>query len=152
MADLARVLEELPALLSAHASLTALAAGCAVAVGVPLGVTVARRPRLCGLVLALAGVLQTIPGLALLALMVALLGAFGFWPALSALVLYALLPILRNAVTGIVGVDPAVLEAADGMGMTRRQRLLEVELPLALPVILAGVRTAVVWTVGMATL
>jgi len=139
-------------LLSAHASLTALAAGAGVAIGVPLGVAVARRPRLCGLVLGLAGVLQTIPGLALLALMVALLGAFGFWPALAALVLYALLPILRNGVTGIQGVDPAVLEAADAMGLTRRQRLLEVELPLALPVILAGVRTAVVWTVGMATL
>jgi osmoprotectant transport system permease protein len=152
MPDLTRELAELPTLLSAHASLTALAAGTAVLIGVPLGVGVARRPRLSAVVLGLAGVLQTIPGLALLALMVALLGAFGFWPALSALVLYALLPILRNSVTGIVGVDAAVLEAADGMGMTARERLLRVELPLGLPVILAGVRTAVVWTVGMATL
>jgi osmoprotectant transport system permease protein len=152
VADLARELAELPTLLSAHASLTALAAGIAVAGGVPLGVLVARRPRISGAVLGVAGVLQTIPGLALLALMVALLGAFGFWPALLALVLYALLPILRNSVTGILGVDAAVLEAADGMGMTPRQRLLRVELPLGLPVILAGVRTAVVWTVGMATL
>jgi osmoprotectant transport system permease protein len=152
MGDLARELAELPTLLSAHASLTALAAGLAVALGVPLGVAVARRPRLAGIVLGLAGVLQTIPALALLALMVALLGAFGFWPALLALVLYALLPILRNSVTGILGVEAAVLEAADGMGMTKRERLLRIELPLALPVILAGVRTAVVWTVGMATL
>lgn len=149
---LSRELGEVAALLSAHAALTALAAGLAALSGVPLGVWVARRPRLRAGVLGLAGVVQTIPGLALLALMVPLLGAFGFWPALLALVLYALLPILRNTVEGIASVDPAVLEAADGMGMTRRQRLLEVELPLALPVVLAGIRTAVVWTVGMATL
>lgn len=152
MADLARELGELPTLLSAHASLAALASGIATAIGVPLGLAVARQPRLSGAVLGVAGVLQTIPALALLALMVALLGAFGFWPALLALVAYALLPILRNSVTAMLGVDVAVLEAADGMGMTPRQRLLRVELPLGLPVILAGVRTAVVWTVGMATL
>ncbi|HTV19173.1 MAG TPA: ABC transporter permease/substrate-binding protein, partial [Polyangiaceae bacterium] len=152
MADLSRELDELPALLSGHASITALGAGVAVLLGVPLGVLAARRPRLRAAVLGVAGVVQTIPGLALLALMVPLLGAFGFWPALVALVLYAMLPILRNTVTGITGVDAAVLEAADGMGMTPRQRLFGVELPLALPVILAGIRTAVVWTVGMATL
>jgi osmoprotectant transport system permease protein len=152
MGDVAHELRELPALLSAHASITALAAGSAVSISVPLGVLVARRPRARAGVLGLAGVVQTIPGLALLALMVPLLGAFGFWPALLALVLYAMLPILRNTVEGIAGVDAAVLEAADGMGMTPRQRLLRVELPLALPVILAGIRTAVVWTVGMATL
>lgn len=147
-----RELSELPELLSAHVRISALAAGLAVLIGVPAAVLVARRPRWRAAVLGAAGVVQTIPGLALLALMVPLLGAFGFWPALSALVLYALLPIVRNTVTGIGGVDPAVLEAADGMGMTPRQRLLRVELPLALPVIVAGVRTAVVWTVGMATL
>jgi osmoprotectant transport system permease protein len=147
-----RELGELPVLLSAHVRVSALAAGLAVSIGVPAAVLVARRPRWRAAVLAVAGVVQTIPGLALLALMVPLLGAFGFWPALTALVLYALLPIVRNTVTGIVGVDAAVLEAADGMGMTPRQRLLGVELPLALPVIVAGVRTAVVWTVGMATL
>jgi osmoprotectant transport system permease protein len=152
MSDLSRELAELPALLSAHVSLTALAAGLGVAISVPLGVAVARRPRPRAAVLGFAGVVQTIPGLALLALMVPLLGAFGFWPALVALVLYAMLPILRNTVTGVIGVDAAVLEAADGMGMTAWQRLREVELPLALPVILAGIRTAVVWTVGMATL
>lgn len=152
MADLSRELTELPVLLAAHAGVTALAAGLGVAISVPLGLVVARRPRLRGSVLGVAGVIQTIPGLALLALMVPLLGAFGFWPALVALVLYAMLPILRNTVTGIAGVEASVLEAADGMGMTARQRLWHVELPLALPVILAGVRTAVVWTVGMATL
>lgn len=152
MGDVSRELSELPTLLSAHASITALAAGSAVLISVPLGVLVARRPRLRAGVLGLAGVVQTIPGLALLALMVPLLGAFGFWPALLALVLYAMLPILRNTVEGIAGVDAAVLAAADGMGMTPRQRLLQVELPLALPVMLAGIRTAVVWTVGMATL
>lgn len=152
MAELSRELAELPALLSAHASITALAAGLGVLISVPLGVLAARRPRLRAGALGLAGVVQTIPGLALLALMVPLLGAFGFWPALVALVLYAMLPILRNTVEGIAGVDAAVLEAADAMGMTPRQRLLQVELPLALPVIVAGIRTAVVWTVGMATL
>ena len=152
MEQLERELQELPRLLSAHVLVCALAAGFAVVLGVPLALLVARRPRVSGVVLGVAGVVQTIPGLALLALMVPLLGAFGFWPALSALTLYALLPILRNTVAGIAGVDAAVLEAADGMGMTARQRLLSVELPLALPVIVAGIRTAVVWTVGMATL
>jgi len=147
-----RELAELPTLLSAHVRISALAAALAVLIGVPAAVLVARRPRWRAAVLGVVGVVQTIPGLALLALMVPLLGAFGFWPALSALVLYALLPIVRNTVTGIGGVDAAVLEAADGMGMTPGQRLLGVELPLALPVIVAGVRTAVVWTVGMATL
>jgi osmoprotectant transport system substrate-binding protein/osmoprotectant transport system permease protein len=147
-----RELAELPELLSAHVRISALAAGLAVLIGVPTAVLVARRPRARAAVLGVVGVVQTIPGLALLALMVPLLGAFGFWPALSALILYALLPIVRNTVTGIDGVDAAVLEAADGMGMTPLQRLTRVELPLALPVIVAGVRTAMVWTVGMATL
>jgi osmoprotectant transport system permease protein len=152
MTPLERALAELPRLLSAHVLISALASGLAVAISLPLAVLVVRRPRARALALSLAGIVQTIPGLALLALMVPLLGAFGFWPALTALVLYAVLPILRNTVTGILGVDPAVLEAADGMGMTTRQRLWQVELPLAVPVIVAGVRTAVVWTVGMATL
>jgi osmoprotectant transport system substrate-binding protein/osmoprotectant transport system permease protein len=149
---LERALADLPRLLSAHVLISALASGLAVAISLPLAVLVVRRPRARAIALSVAGVVQTIPGLALLALMVPLLGAFGFWPALTALVLYAVLPILRNTVTGLLGVDAAVLEAADGMGMTARQRLWQVELPLAVPVILAGVRTAVVWTVGMATL
>jgi osmoprotectant transport system permease protein len=102
-------------------------------------------------------VIQTIPALALLAVMVPLLSGaglsgIGFLPAFLGLVLYSLLPILRNTVTGLAGIDPAVREAADGVGMTPGQRLRLVELPLALPVILAGLRTATVWSVGMATL
>jgi osmoprotectant transport system permease protein len=103
-------------------------------------------------VLTIAGILQTIPGLALLALMVPIVGMIGIVPALIALTIYSILPILRNTVTGIVGVDPAVREAAIGIGMTDWQLLQRVELPLALPVIVAGIRTAAVWVVGTATL
>src|SRR5690606_25389966 len=109
---------------------------------------------------------QTIPGLALLALMVPLLAfiadyaapfglkvqSIGFLPAFLALVIYSVLPILRNTVTGIRGVDPALKEAAKGVGMTAQQALWRVELPQAMPVIIAGIRTAGVWAVGMATL
>jgi osmoprotectant transport system permease protein len=102
--------------------------------------------------LGVASVVQTIPGLALLALMVPLLGRIGVVPALVALVLYSMLPVLRNAVTGALEVDPDVIEAARGIGMTEGQILMRVRFPLAAPVIVAGVRTAAVWTVGMATL
>jgi osmoprotectant transport system permease protein len=157
----------LPAYGTAHLQLTLLSLALGVAFSVPLGVFVTRRPALEGPVLAVASVLQTIPSLALLALMVPLLAALaagleaafgvklssiGFLPALIALTLYSLLPVLRNTVTGIAGVDPTLVEAARGVGMTDRQRLLRVELPLALPVIVAGVRTATVWVVGTATL
>jgi len=157
----------LPAYGTAHLQLTLAALGLGVAVSVPLGVLVARRPRLEGAVLGAASVLQTIPGLALLALMVPLLAglggitertlsvslpSIGFLPAWIALTLYSVLPVLRNTVTGIASVDPALREAALGVGMTESQRLRRVELPLALPVIVAGVRTAAVWVVGTATL
>jgi osmoprotectant transport system substrate-binding protein/osmoprotectant transport system permease protein len=145
-------LEALPVLFAAHVLLTALALGLGVALSLPLSIWVARSPRVRWAALGSAGVIQTIPSLALLALMVPLLGAFGFVPALVALVLYSMLPILRNTVTGLTGVDPAVLEAALGMGMTPAQTLWRVELPLALPVIVAGIRTATVWIVGVATL
>jgi osmoprotectant transport system permease protein len=147
----------LPQYLSAHVrlSLAALAAGIALAV--PAGVVVSRTRSLEAPLLGLAGVIQTIPALALLAVMVPLLSGLGLpgigvLPAFLGLVLYSLLPILRNTVTGLHGVDPAVVEAARGVGMTPRERLRRVELPLALPVIVAGIRTATVWTVGMATL
>ena len=147
----------LPLYLSAHVRLTlaALAAGSLLAV--PAGVLVSRRRALEGPVLAFASVIQTVPALALLAVMVPLLSALGLpgigtLPAFLGLVLYSLLPILRNTVTGLHGVDPAVLETARDLGMTRSQRLRQVELPLALPVVVAGIRTATVWTVGMATL
>jgi osmoprotectant transport system permease protein len=151
-----------PPLLASHLALVLVALAVAVAIGLPLAVVLARRPRLAAPVITVAGAIQTIPGLALLALMVPLLAAshglgvglssFGFAPAAIALTLYALLPILRNAITGLRGVDAATVEAARGMGMAPSQVLRLVELPLAAPVIAAGIRTASVWTVGAATL
>ena len=152
----------LPPLLASHLELTLIALTAALLISLPLAILVADRPRLALPVVAFAGVIQTIPGLALLALMVAVvagthglgigLAPFGFPPAVIALTLYAILPILRNTITGLRGVDPAVVEAARGMGMTQGQLLRTVQLPLAAPVIAAGMRTATVWTVGAATL
>jgi osmoprotectant transport system permease protein len=147
----------LPEYLSAHIRLTLAALAAGILLAVPAGVVVSRTRALEAPVLGLAGVIQTVPALALLAMMVPLLSALGLpgigtLPAFLGLVLYSLLPILRNTVTGLNGVEPAVIEAARGLGMTRGQRLRQVELPLALPVIVAGIRTASVWTVGMATL
>jgi osmoprotectant transport system permease protein len=147
----------LPGYLTAHLQLTLIALAVGFAISVPAGVWASRRPRAERLVLGVAGVLQTVPSLALLAVMVpalALLGApsIGFLPAIVALSLYSLLPMLRNTVTGLAGVEPSLVEAARAVGMTPRQRLLRVELPLAAPVIVAGVRTATVWVVGTATL
>jgi osmoprotectant transport system permease protein len=148
---------ELPALLAAHARLALAALLTAVAIGLPLGVLAHRRPRLGRVVVALASVIQTIPALALLAIMVPLLAtlllpSIGALPAFLALVLYGLLPIVQNTLAGLEGLDRRLIRAALGVGMSDRQRLRIVELPLALPVIMAGVRTATVWTVGMATL
>jgi osmoprotectant transport system permease protein len=147
----------LPEYLSAHVRLTLAALVAGVLLAVPAGVLASRVRALEGPVVGLAGVIQTIPALALLAVMVPLLSALGLpgigvLPAFLGLVLYSLLPILRNTVAGLRGIDPAVLEAAAGVGMTDHERLWQVELPLALPVVAAGVRTATVWTVGMATL
>ncbi|MEM7409066.1 MAG: ABC transporter permease/substrate-binding protein [Myxococcota bacterium] len=156
----------LPGYLAAHLQLVLLALGVGTSVSVPLGIAIHRQPRWEPGVLGVASVIQTIPSLALLAVMVPLfagLGAalagtgleirgIGFLPAAVALTLYSLLPILRNTVTGLAGVDPDVREAARGVGMTASQQLWQVELPLALPVIVAGLRTAAVWVVGTATL
>jgi len=136
---------------SQHVGLTFISLLIAVAIGLPLGILIAKRRKLAGLVLSFAGIMQTIPSIALLGFMIPLLG-IGAKPAIAALFLYALLPIIRNTYTGITGVDPAVREAAKGMGMTPAQVLREVELPLAMPVILAGIRTATVINVGVATL
>jgi len=134
-----------------HIGLTFISLFFAVLIGLPLGILIARKQKLSGTVLGIAGVLQTIPSIALLGFMIPLLG-IGPKPAIVALLLYALLPIIRNTYTGITGVDAAVKEAATAMGMSRSQILFKVELPLAMPVILAGIRTATVITVGVATL
>ncbi|NGM50461.1 ABC transporter permease subunit [Caulobacter sp. 602-2] len=164
---MAELLALLPQRLAWHAALSAAALALGLAVALPLGFAAARRPGLRWVALAVTGLVQTIPSLALLALFYPLLlllsslakatlgfgfPALGFLPALLALSLYAMLPILRNTAAGLAGVDPAVTEAARGVGMTPRQSLTKVELPLAAPVILAGVRTAAVWTIGGATL
>ena len=134
-----------------HLGLVALALGGALLVAVPLGLGLERARRAAGPALGGLGVLQTIPSIALLAFMVPLLGV-GVAPALVALWLYALYPIARGTYTGVRDADPAAVEAAEALGMTPAQRLLRVRLPLAAPVIMAGVRTAAVITVGAATL
>jgi osmoprotectant transport system permease protein len=134
-----------------HIGLTFISLLLAVLIGVPLGIFISRRTRFAGSVLGLAGILQTIPSIALLGVMIPLLG-IGPRPAIVALFLYALLPIIRNTYTGIREVPETVIDAARGMGMSRSQRLFHVELPLAMPVLLAGIRTATVINVGVATL
>ena len=137
-----------------HLVLVGVSIGLATAIGVPLGILLMRRPRAQRVVLGLAGVAQTIPSLALFGFLIPVpwIGGIGTRTALVALTLYGLLPVLRNTVTGIAGVDPAVREAGRGMGMTDRQLLLRVELPLAASVILAGIRVATVVGIGVATI
>jgi osmoprotectant transport system permease protein len=150
--SIAEQLRLLPYYLGSHLLLTLLALITGIIICVPCGVLITRVKSLQWPTLTIAGILQTIPGIALLAIMVPLLGRIGFLPALIALIIYSVLPILRNTVTGILGVDKSVLEAARGIGMTDMQSLFKVEFPLALPVIVAGIRTAAVWVVGTATL
>jgi osmoprotectant transport system permease protein len=145
-------LVHLPNYFANHVLLTVSALLLGIAFSLPLAGLAVRRPALAGPLLGVASIVQTIPGLALLALMVPLLGRIGVIPALVALVLYSMLPVLRNTVTGALEVDVDVIEAARGIGMTDGQILMRVRFPLAAPVIVAGVRTAAVWTVGMATL
>ena len=137
-----------------HVSLVAISILLAVVVGIPLGITIARWPKWNKPVLGFANIIQTIPSLALFGFLLPVpwLGARVDRLAILALTLYALLPIIRNTYTGIRGVEPSVVEAGRGMGMTDTQLLLQVELPLALSVILAGVRVAAVMSVGLATL
>jgi osmoprotectant transport system permease protein len=134
-----------------HIGLTFISLFIAVLIGLPLGIFITRKKQFSGAILGVAGVLQTIPSIALLGFMIPVLG-IGAKPAIVALLLYALLPIVRNTYTGITGVDAAVKEAAMAMGMNKWQVLFKVELPLAMPVIFAGIRTATVITVGVATL
>ncbi len=144
---------ELLALTREHLVLVALSTGLAVLIGVPLGILLTRVKSLRTPVLGFANIMQTVPSLALFGLLIPLpfIGGIGARTAIIALALYALLPIIRNTVTGILGVDPKVREAAEAMGMTERQILFQVELPLAMNVILTGVRVAVVICVGVAT-
>ncbi len=135
-----------------HVGLTGASTILAVVIGVPLGVLAFRLRWLRGPILSTAGIMQTIPSLAMLTLLLALLHKTGVWPAMVALTLYALLPIVRNTLTGVEGVSSEVMEAARGIGMTQQQQLWMVRLPLAMPVIVAGIRTAAVAAVGIATL
>ncbi|MBI4469553.1 MAG: ABC transporter permease subunit [Acidobacteria bacterium] len=137
-----------------HLELVAMAVAVSAIVGIPTGILLTRRPGLSKPVLALANILQTIPSLALFGFLIPILGSYGIGrlPAVIALFLYSLLPIIRNTFTGIQGVDRSVREAAHGMGMTNWQLLTQVELPLALNVIIAGLRVATVISVGTATI
>ncbi|MHA6249163.1 ABC transporter permease/substrate-binding protein [Pontibacter sp. CAU 1760] len=134
-----------------HIGLTFVSLGLAILIGLPLGLLITRYQKGAGAVLGVAGILQTIPSIALLGFLIPVLG-IGAGPAIFALFLYSLLPIVRNAFTGVMQVDATVKEAARGMGMTDWQLLTRVELPLALPVLFAGIRTAAVLNVGVATL
>ncbi|HVT26057.1 MAG TPA: glycine betaine ABC transporter substrate-binding protein [Rhizomicrobium sp.] len=166
-AQIASAWAVLPDYLGQHVLLSVTALAIGLFVGLSLAIIGVWSPRLRWFLLTATGLIQTIPGLALLALFYPLLlalsaltehlfgvtfSALGFLPSLLALALYSILPILRNTVTGILGVDDAVREAARGVGMTPAQRLFKVELPLAMPVIMAGIRTAAVWVIGTATL
>jgi osmoprotectant transport system substrate-binding protein/osmoprotectant transport system permease protein len=160
-------LGHLPDYLGNHVRVSLAALALGLIISLPLAIMARNRPVLRGVLLGFASVVQTVPGLALLALFYPLLlalaaltaswfgfdfSAFGFLPAVLALALYSMLPVLRNTITGLSGVDPALTEAAQGVGMTERQSLFMVELPLALPVMMAGIRTAAVWVIGTATL
>jgi len=137
-----------------HLQLVGLSTAIAVGIGVPLAIVLTRNERLASPVIGFANVVQTVPSLALFGFLIPIpfIGGIGMKSAVIALVLYALLPILRNTFTGIRSVDPAVVEAGRGMGMTDLQQLRLIEIPLALPTILAGVRIATVVTVGLATI
>ena len=146
--------QDILALTAQHLVLVAVSTFLAAAVGIPLGIWLTRRPKLARPILGLAGVVQTIPSLALFGFLLPLplIGGIGARTAIVALLVYAMLPLLRNTYAGILSVDPAIVEAATGLGMTPRQRLWWVELPLALPVVLAGVRIATVVSIGLATI
>jgi osmoprotectant transport system permease protein len=138
----------------AHLLLVVTAMAFAIAIGLPLGLLIVHRPTLRNISLGVASVFQTIPSLALFGFLIPIpfIGGIGRRTAIVALVLYALLPILRNTYVGLTGIDPAVLESAEAMGMTDAQIVWRVRFPLALPVILAGIRTATILTIGIATI
>jgi len=164
---LGEALAHLPDYLGGHVRVSVAALTLGLVVSLPLAIAVRNRPMIRTTLLAFASIVQTVPGLALLALFYPLLlaaaslalswfgftfSAFGFLPATLALALYSMLPVLRNTVTGLGGIEASLLEAAQSVGMTPRQSLILVELPLALPVMMAGIRTSAVWVIGTATL
>lgn len=134
-----------------HLELTAFAVAIAVVIGVPLGAWLTRQRWLAGPVLSAVGVIQTVPSLALLGILVPLLG-IGEKPAVVALFLYALLPIVRSTYDGLGAIDPAAIDAARGLGMRENELMRRIALPLALPVVMGGIRTSTVINVGVATL
>jgi osmoprotectant transport system permease protein len=137
-----------------HLTLVVIAMAIAIAIAVPLGMLIVQHPRLRTIALGIASIFQTIPSLALFGFLIPIpfIGGIGRRTAIVALVLYALLPILRNTYVGLTSIDRAILEAAEAMGMTTTQILLRVRFPLALSIILAGIRTATVITIGVATI
>jgi osmoprotectant transport system permease protein len=137
-----------------HLFMVSIAIATATLIGIPLGILITRQTHLRQPILGIANILQTIPSLALFGLLipVPIIGGIGVVPAIVALTLYSFLPIIRNTYTGIMGVDPAIREAGRGMGMTDKQLLLQVDIPLAMGVILAGVRVATVISIGIATI
>jgi osmoprotectant transport system permease protein len=139
-----------------HVSIVAVAVGAAILTGVPLGIVITQNRRLADAVLYITGIIMTIPSIALFGVMIPILSlinqGIGYLPAVIAIFLYSQLPIVRNTYTAIRSVDPALREAALGMGMTRGQRLGRVEIPIALPIIMAGVRIAVVLNIGIAAI
>lgn len=142
--------QKILALAGQHLQITLVALAIAIVLALPLGILLVRRPRLYGPVMAVLSALYTIPSISLLVLFIPLIG-LGFWPTVVALVIYCQAILVRNIVAGLRDVDPAVLEAARGMGLNDRQVLWGVELPLAAPVILAGVRVATLSTIAIAT-
>jgi osmoprotectant transport system permease protein len=148
------LLEEIFRLTADHLLLVVNAMVVAIAIGVPLGIFLTRRPKARPWLLGFANIMQTIPSLALLGFLIPIpfIGGIGKRTAIVALVLYALLPILRNTFVGILGVEAAVCESAVAMGMTDSQLLRQVQLPLAAPTIMAGIRVATVTTIGTATI
>lgn len=134
-----------------HLTLVGIALGLALAIALPLGVAAARIPALGGTILGAVGILQTIPSLALFVVLIPLLG-IGAVPTIAALFLYSLLPVVRNTHAGLTGIAPTLLDSADALGLTKAQRLRRIELPLAAPTIMAGIKTAAVIAVGLATL
>ena len=143
--------DELIVALVEHISISLISLLIAVIIALPLGIFLTRHEKFAGPVIGITSVLQTMPSLALLGLMIPLVG-IGKIPAVIALVIYALLPIVHNTYTGIKEINTSLIEAATAMGMNSRKRLLKVELPLAMPVIMAGIRTAMVLIIGTATL